>query len=132
MAAFEYVNTLQVKVIKELDSRNAKLNSETLTVYDYAPKMVTQGKLTTWSNYENNKKYTFAMPIGVATSLMKLLMGDTDLRDLSLKSFASVLYVRLVNIIEPTALENSNMYLESYLEPVRIPDYKLESHGQQV
>jgi hypothetical protein len=98
---YEFVSAIQMKVIKELDGRAARLSSEDLTVYDFATKMITQSRLRTWENYESVKRYTFAVPIGVAVSLFKLMSNDEAYTK---KSITSILFHRLINVLDPDVL----------------------------
>ncbi len=120
---YEFVSMLQMVVIKELDGRMAKVRAEVLTVYDFAPKMITQNKLRAWENYDSVKRYSFELPIGVAVNLFRILICDSKM---STKAFTSILYHRLINVMDPDFLICD---FEGFMP---FMNKKLESHGQQV
>ena len=99
MAIFEYINLLQVEIIGELNGRSAVFSSEKMCVYDYAPRIITQGKLQTWENYVEGKLYAMNLPIGVAVCMMKILMVETNM-EFSLRGFSGRLYASLINYFD--------------------------------
>ena len=119
-AVFDYINLLQVEIIGELNSRSACFSSEQMCVYDYAPRMITQGKLQTWENYTEGKYYTMELPIGVAVSLMKLLMKESNM-EYALRSFSASLYARLINYVDHKVFDDRKKNAKLFI-----------SHGSQV
>jgi hypothetical protein len=120
---YEFVSILQMVVIKELDGRVAKIRPEVLAVYDYAPKMITQNKLRAWENHDSAKRYSFELPIGVAVNLFRLMSLDSNMTK---KAFTSILYHRLINVVDPEYLIWDFEGFMPFLKK------NLESHGQQV
>jgi len=133
LAVFAYVNKLQVRVIKELDGRNALLTLQELAVYDYAPKLITQNKMKTWENYDASKRYSFQLPVGVAVALMGLLMMEKQ-PEISLKSFGSILYTRLINVFDPLVLDPLGPFkgslIQAYPPLKQLINFKASVYGE--
>ena len=131
-AAFAFVNQNQTKVMRELDGRNALLTLHQLSLYDYAPKMVTPSRFTAWENHDENKRYSFELPIGVAVAFMNLLMLEEE-TGFSLKSFGSILYTKLLNVVDPIVLDPigplKEIVKKSFPIASELPDLKPQVYG---